>query len=153
MCISGFKKPAQKPSSNHPKQYPKHNGDWNINKVHELCTSSLRHTGKGRKQHDYINIITGSTCQNHLRDTLFCSVMHFHQLNHPRNHNRRRNSGKHCTHHCRFNSGNAKQIRCKQEESKQLKACRYKCHHNGRSSHLFQVCQIQGQPRLNQNND
>ena len=139
MGISRLKEQTQNPACCDSKQDSKYNRNRNIYKIHQMCLSALRHTAEGRKQHNHKNIITGSSRQNHLRNTFLCSIPLFHQLHHSRYHHRRRHCCQNRPHDCCFNPGNTQYIGRQQEKSKNFKRRRHAGHHNSRAAYFFQI--------------
>ena len=151
--IGCFKKQIQKVSGNCPKKYSQHNGYRNIQKRNCTCFSTLCHTEKSSKKHDHKNVVTGSTCQYHLRNGFLRSISCFHKFYHPGYYHCRGHCPKDSAHNCSFCSCNTKYHWSQQNISQNLERCRNKGHHNCRTPHFFQIFQIQGQPCFQKNND
>ena len=86
-----------------------------------MCAAALCHSRKCGKQHDHINIITGSACQDHLGNAFGCAVFFIHQLYHSWDNYSRGYRTHYSAHHSRFQSGNSQKIRCQQKVSQDSK--------------------------------
>ena len=67
MGVFIFEKDAEQKSEDSTKDNSEHDGDWNTGKVPQVCAAALCHADEGRKQDNYIDVVTGSTGKNHLQ--------------------------------------------------------------------------------------
>ena len=137
MGISCFKKLRQCITENCPNSHSKQNGDGNVEKLRHLRFSSLRHACKGRKQHDHKDVITGSSCHDHLGDPFPGSVFFLHQAQHSGNNHCRGNRRQNRAHYSGFCPRHCQKHRGKQYIAQDLKAGRYKGQQHSRPSHLL----------------
>ena len=151
--ISSFEKQGKKITSHTSKCNTQDNGNRNVDKIFQMCAAALCHSRKCGKQHDHINIITGSACQDHLGNAFGCAVFFIHQLYHSWDNYSRGYRTHYSAHYSRFQSGNSQKIRCQQKVSQDFESCRNAGHHDGRTTHFLQIGKIQGKSRFQQDND
>ena len=118
-----------------------------------MGAASLSHARKGGKQHNDEDVIAGGACHNQLGDALVRAVPALHQLNHAGDHHRRGHGCQHGSHHGSLCPGDAQHQRGQQHKSQNFAAGGHPGHKHGGTAHFFQVGQVQGKPRFQQDDN
>ena len=151
--VGSLEKAAEEPPHHSAQGHTQDDGHGDVDKVHELGVATLGHAGKGGKEDDDKDIITGGPGQNHLGDALLGAVPRLHQLHHPGHHHRRGHRPQHGAHDGGLHDVDPQQVGGHQHIAQNLKAGGDKGHHHRRTAHLFQVGQVERQARFQQDDD
>lgn len=105
------------------------------------------------KEEDGKDVITGGAGEDELRDVFRSAVFFFNEIDHAGDDNGRGRGAEDSAHYRGFHGSDGKEAGGKEKEGSELKGGREKGHENGRASYFFEVGEIDGEARFDEDDD